>query len=253
MNKKQITTIAKTLIVALPFIVLYGYLLAIIYQRIWLMQFGIPSDFVVLNSNTLLIAGLSSIILLSILIICFYAFSPLLNKSNIFQKPSDSANYFYAGTLGIAMVLTSIILGIGFFHFNISIEQFSWGFIGGIAGAMILTTACVVQWGLKSRADKSKWYAKRYLYFERRLMTPIIFAALIFLAGSYLVTGQLSIINWQSYIKDPNYVLVDGKEKYILIGVFGDKVGVVKSGELGIEGATKRFVDIERITFQVKI
>ena len=73
------------------------------------------------------------------------------------------------------------------------------------------------------------------------------------MAGSYLVTGQLSIINWQSYIKDPNYVLVDGKEKYILIGVFGDKVGVVKSGELGIEGATKRFVDIERITFQDKI
>ena len=253
MNMSQIKLISKTLVVSLPFIVLFGYLLAIIYQQTWLMQFSIPSDFVVLNANTLLMAFWGSLILLGVLTMCYYALTPLLNTKNIFRRPRDATNYYFASRLGIAMVITSIIIGIGFFHSLISIEQFSWGFIGGVAGAMIVVTSSVVQWGLKSRANKNKWYAKVYLFFERRPITPIVFASIIFLVGSYLVVGQLSIKNWQSYIKEPNYVLVDSKDEYILIGVFGDKVGVVKGSEFGIEGGTKKFVDMERITFKDRL
>jgi hypothetical protein len=55
-------------------------------------------------------------------------------------------------------------------------------------------------------------------------------------------------MNWQAYVKDPNHVLVDGKDKYILIGIFGDKAGVTQKSEFGIETSATKFVDIERIS-----
>jgi len=216
------------------------------------MQFGIPSQFVILNADTFLMAFWTSLILVGALLICYYAMTPLLNKNNIFRRSGDLANLNFASSIGIVLVITSTIIIVGFFHSYISIEQFSWSFIGGISGFMILLVTIVTRWGLKSRNEKKSWYAKIYLYFERKLMIPLSLSILVFLVVSYLVAGQLAIKNWQEYVKEPDYVLVDGKDEYILVGVFGEKVGVVKESEFGIEGSTQRFIDMERITFKTQ-
>lgn len=250
MNANQIKVMLKFIVIALPLLVLYGYLLAIIYQQWWLKQFGIPADFIYLSANTLLIASQCLLILLGVLAMCYYALAPLLNRENIFRKSRDRANFLHALTFGFALAVSAAYVTIGYMNSHFTTEQFSWGFIGGLAGLMILLTTAIVQWGLASRTNKNKWYAKPYLYFEKRPMTPLIFFSIFFLVGSYLVAVQLAIKNWQAYVQEPNYVIVDGTTENILIGVFGDKVGVVQESEFGIEGNTTKFVDIERITFK---
>lgn len=240
----------KTLIITLPLLVLHGYLLAIIYQQWWLKQFGIPSDFVYLNSNTLLIAAIALLIMISILTLCYYALTPLLNRKDIFRKKADSNNSTHAGIVALSLMIYCAYGVVSYFNFHGSVQLFSFAFIAGVAGIMIFITGLISSWGQYSRNHKNRWYAKPYIYLETHLMGPIIASLVLFFIGSYLIAGQLSIMNWQAYAKDPNYVLVDGKDEYVLIGVFGDKVGVTLISDFGVEVSATRFVDIEKVTIE---
>jgi hypothetical protein len=252
MNRQQIKVMGKAIMWALPLLVLHGYLLAIIYQQWWLKQFGLPSDFVYFTSNTLVMAAIISGIMLSILVMCYYTLSPLLNSKNPFRLPGDSANLDHARMVTLTLAVYGCYGVVSFFNFQGSIQLLSWAIVA-LVGAFILGLVnIIVSWGIRSRKDKRTWYTKSYLYFERRLMTPIIVSTVLFLVGSYFVAGQLSIMNWQAYVKDPTYVLVDEKDEYILIGLFGDKAGVVQKGEFGIEDNTTKFIDLERIRMQSK-
>jgi len=238
----------KAFLAALPLIVLYGYMLAIIYQQWWLRQFNVPSDFVFLNANTLLIAAIISTIMLFILGICYFAISPLFIKNKVFNKVVDSSNAVQASLIALTLLLYSVYGIVSFYNFGGSTNLFSWAVISGVGALMIWITNLIAVWGFRSRLWPKKWYSKPYIYFEKHLIAPILISATLILIGSYLIAGQLSIMNWQAYVKEPNFVMVDGNEKLILVGIFGDKAGVVQPSEFGIDSTT-RFVDIERITF----
>ena len=242
----------KLLMVMLPLLVLHGYLLAIIYQQWWLRQFNLPVDFVILNANILVTAAIILGIMLFISVMCYYSLSPLFNKENIFRRKSDLSNLTHARIVAISLMVYSIYGIVSFFKFEGSIDLFSGAVIAAVASIMIWLTTFIVDWGMKARTNKTKWYARAYLYFERRPMTPIIVALVIFLFGSYIIAGQLAIKNWQAYIKDPITVQVDGKDEYILIGVFGDKAGVVMKKAEGIEIVTTKFVDIDHMTVKYR-
>lgn len=252
MNRDQIKKMGKVLIVTLPLLVLHGYLLAIIYQQWWLKQFNLPSDFVVLNANTLVTAAVILGIMLCILTMCYYSLTPLFNTENIFRQKSDLSNLALARVIATSLLIYSIYGIVSFLNFNGSINLFSWGIIAAVAAVMIWLTTFVVDWGVLARANKKRWYAKPYLYFERRPMTPVVMALSVFLIGSYLIAGQLAIMNWQAYIKDPVTVAVDGRDEYILIGLFGDKAGVVMKSSEGLETVTTKFVDVERVTIRYR-
>ena len=252
MNYSQIKKMGKLLMAVLPLLVLLGYLLAIIYQQWWLRQFNLPVDFVILNANTLVTAAIILGIMLFILMMCYYSLLPLFNKENIFRRKSDLSNLTHARIIALSLMVYSIYGIVSFFKFEGSIDLFSLAVIGAVASIMIWLTTFIVDWGMKARSNKKKWYARPYLYFERRPMTPIIVALVIFLLGSYLIAGQLAIKNWQAYIKDPTIVQVDGKDEYVLIGVFGDKAGVVMKNTEGVETDTTKFVDIDRMTIKYR-
>lgn len=252
MNNYQIKKIGKMLIVILPLLVLYGYLLAIIYQQWWLRQFNLPSDFVSFNANTLAMAALILGIMLFILTMCYYSLSPLFNTKNVFRRKADLTNLTHARLASVTLIIYSIYGIVSFIKYEGSINLFSWAVVSAVAAVIIWLTTFVVDWGLKSRANKKKWYARPYLYFERRLMTPIILALIVFLYASYVIASQLAIMNWQAYVKEPTTVLIDNNDEYILIGVFGDKAGVVKKSNEGLETVTTKFVDIERMTIKYR-